>query len=263
MKPHVAASLQRETSKPYYGTFGETFMRKVLALLAVAALATPVFAGILNAGELFYNPALNGTGAVGTSGPFYTSGTPAWLTPANLDMSLSSPIQGIPGFAQFEGTVESFCYNIPAGGMGIAYRINLAANSAPRLVRASVAAANWGGITVSDAGSDGTGSSTPAANSPNWSDGDPYFIERDAVTAAPQWVFRLGTNGTVIDPNGRSALVWFETDGVTCVETSISLLDGGAAGAARVLTVGVPSPAAAGLGLLGLTLVSGLRRRLA
>jgi hypothetical protein len=238
-------------------------MRKIFAILAVAALSTSAFAGVLNAGELFYNPALAGTGAVGQNGPYYTSGTPAWMTPANLHDSLSSPIQGIPGFAQFEGTVESYCYNIPGGGLGIAYRINLAANSAPRLVRASVAASNWDTIQVSDAGADGSGASTPAANNPTWNDGDPYFIERDAVTAAPQWVFRLGTNGTVIDPNGSSALVWFETNGEYCVETSISLLDGGAAGAARVLTVGIPSPAAAGLGMLGLALVSGLRRRLA
>lgn len=240
-------------------------MRKIYALLAAAALAAPVLAAALNPGDVMYNSDLAGSGKAGDGGPYYTNGLPAWAVPANLHASLSSPIAGIPGFAAFTGTVESWCYNIPGGGVGLVYRINLAGNSASRLVRASISSVNWGGVGILDAGSDGSGTSSAVGSAVNWTDGDPYLIERSASPDEnPQWSYRFGTNGTELNPGQSSALTWFATDAVNCSQSSISLLDGGAAGAAHILSVApIPTPAAAGLGLLGLSLAGALRRRLA
>jgi hypothetical protein len=239
-------------------------MRKLSVLLAgIATLAIPAFAAApLPPGTVLYNPALNGTGEIGSTGPFYTGSLPSWVNAGNLEHSLVGNIAGIPGFSQFHGTVESWCYRLDNGNIGLVYRINLAQNSAPRLVRASIAPDGWVGTGILDAGADGSGSSTAATGNTTWGDGDPYFIERDALGLAPSWVFRLGNDGTVLNPGDNSALVFFETDAPDCGEGTISLLDGGAAGAAMILTV-VPSPAAAGLGLLGLSIIGGLRRRLA
>jgi hypothetical protein len=241
-------------------------MKKALiSFAAVAALAIPAFAG-LQMGDVLYNPDLTGTGEIGDGGPYYTSGLPSWLNDNSLKSSLVSPIQGIPGFSQFEGTVESAVHFIngvdASGGLGFSYRINLAGNSAPNLVRASLAAQGWLGVNIFDAGADNSGNTSAATGNTTWTDGDPYFIERDAIAGNPQWTFRLGQDGTTINPNQSSALVWLETDAEIWRESSISLLDGGAAGAARVLTVAIPSPAAAGLGLFGVALAGAFRRRI-
>lgn len=226
-------------------------MRRLLWVLACIGVGSSAFATVLGPGDILFNPALNGTGVPGSSGPFYTLGLPAWLAPANLAVSMSSPIAGIPGFSQFRGTVDSFGYYLngsdTSSGVGVAYRILLTPNSAPNLVRASLGGINWFTPVISDAGSDESGVTSVTGGAQVWSDGDPYFIERDAFTGAPQWLFRLGANGTEIDPNQSSALVWFESAATVFAEVPIALLDGGAAGAARVITI--PEPAA-GLSLL-------------
>lgn len=238
---------------------------RLFASILTVGLTLPAMAGLLP-GQQVYNPDLAGTGEVGDGGPYYTAGLPAWVNGGSLADSLSSPIQGIPGFSMFEGTVDSAVYYVngvdASGGMGFTYRINLAANSAPRLVRAALGPSIWSMITIVDEGADGSGSSTDASGNTTWSDGDPYFIEREATTGAPAWNFRFGTDGTRLDPTDSSALVWFETDASQYNRGgTITLLDGGAAGAARVLTVGIPSPTAGALTLLGSLVLAGLRRR--
>ena len=237
-------------------------MRKLMMLLVVASAIPAFSAAPLSPGGVLYNPQLSGTGEIGSSGPFYSNSLPSWVNAGNLMHSLTSNIVGIPGFAAFQGTVQSWCYRLANGNTGLVYRINLNANSAPRLVRASVGSSGFAGVGVLDAGSDGSGTSTAGAGNTNWTDGDPYFIERDALGLSPQWVYRIGTDGTVLNPSNQSALVFFETDAPGCTEGAISLLDGGAAGAARILTVGIPSPEAASLGITGLFLIGIVRRRL-
>lgn len=236
-------------------------MRKfVLSALAVAAFAAPSFAA-LAPGQVLYNPQLNGTGEIGAGGPFYTSGAPAWLG-GPLLASLVAPIAGIPGFLQFQGTVTSRVAQVSPGVLGFAYQIQLNAQSAPNLVRAALNPIGWNGVNILDTGADGSGVSTNASGNTVWNDGDPYFIERAATPEEnPQWQFRLGSDGTQINKSNRSAWVWFEVQAQSWDDSTISLLDGGAAGASRVLTIVIPSPAAAGLGMLGLALVGALRRR--
>lgn len=238
-------------------------MHKLIITLLAAALATPSFAA-LAPGMMLYNPELAGTGEVGSGGPFYNHLPQGWINPGNLLGSLSSPIVGVPGFAQFSGTVDSAVYQAAPGLLGFTYCIRLDGNSAANLVRASLAALGWTGVVVVDAGSDQSGNSTPGTGNTTWSDGAPYFIERAASPDEnPQWTFRLGTDGTTINANQHSAMVWFTVETEFWQRSTISLLDGGATGAARVLTIGIPSPAAASLGMIGLAIVGSLRRRVA
>ncbi|MGE3180438.1 MAG: hypothetical protein AB7N71_02320 [Phycisphaerae bacterium] len=239
---------------------------RLFASLMTVGLTLPAFAGLLP-GEQVYNSDLAGTGEVGDGGPYYTSGLPAWVNGGSLAASLSSPIAGIPGFSAFMGTVDSAVYYVngvdASAGMGFTYRINLDANSAPRLVRAALGPSIWSSITILDEGADGSGNSTAASGNTTWTDGDPYFIEREATTGAPAWNFRFGTDGTRLDPTNSSALVWFETDAEYFENGgTITLLDGGAAGAARVLTVGIPSPTAGVLTIIGSVVLAGMRRRM-
>ncbi|MDX2200147.1 MAG: hypothetical protein SF069_14390 [Phycisphaerae bacterium] len=236
-------------------------MKRMLSIgMLVGSLSSAAWAGSLPIGGVEFNPFLEGQGITGNTGPFYTEGLPTWLTPGNLLASLSSPIQSISGFLQFRGTVQSFVYNIPFdgkfGGVGFAYRIILNSNSTNNLNRASLGPSFWETANIWDAGSDGSGVSSPVGTSVFWNDGDPFFIERDGFTGAPAWSLRLGTDGTELDAGNRSALVWFATDGVGWTQSDISLLDGGALGAARVLAI--PEPATISLMLLALC---GLRRR--
>ncbi|MGE3180496.1 MAG: PEP-CTERM sorting domain-containing protein [Phycisphaerae bacterium] len=222
-------------------------MRLFTVSMMSLALA-PAALGGLAIGDVQYNPDLSGSGLVGSSGPFYTSGTPSWLDPANLLVSMSSPIMGIPGFEQFVGTVESYAY-LNGNTIGLAYSIHLEPNSADRLVRASVGPEGWSGVSIFETGSDGLGSSTPTTGAVNWSDGDPHFIGRDFVTAAPYWQFRLGNIGSTLDGGQSSSLIWFETNSRQIGEVPITLQDGGAVGGARVLTI--PEPASLALLVFG------------
>lgn len=231
-------------------------MRLLGITLFTSLTATTAWAG-LAIGEVRYNPDLSGSGQVGSAGPFYTDGTPAWLDPGNVIASMSSPISGVPGFGQFVGTVESRAYQNGAT-VGLSYEIVLEPNSADRLVRSSVGPAGWSGVMVPDAGSTGSGSSLATTGPVNWSDGDPHFVSRDAGTGAPYWQFRLGNNGTSINSGQESALIWFETNSTEIGETTITLQDGGVVGGALVLSI--PEPASLSL-LLGGAALFLIRRR--
>ena len=236
-------------------------MRKhVIGVGLALAIALPASAAMLPMGGQHYNPVVSGTGQVGSAGPFYTAGTPAWLVPANLIASLSSPIMGVPGFSAYSGTVDSWIYNAGLNRLGFAYRINLDAASAGRLVRASESNPFWQNVTVFDAGADGGGTSTPESGL-GWSNGDPFFIERESSLGTPAWDYRHSTCGTTLNPNQSSAIVWFETSARSYMQFgSISLIDGGALGAARILSV-IPAPQSALLGVVGVLMACVLRRQ--
>lgn len=243
-------------------------MRKILGSLAILGLASIANAG-LAIGDLQFNPDCAASGQIGDGGPYYVSGTPAWLNDANLIDSLTSPISGVPGFAQFAGFVDSFAYEITppsdagdGGTVGFVYRIRLAGTGADRLVRAALNPEIWASIDVTEAGADASGISTAALGALNWTDGDPYFIGRDDEVGNPYWQFRLGNHGTVVNRNQNSALIFFATNAQPNQITNLSqitLQDGGAVGGAQVISV--PEPAA--FALLGsgfLWLLVGRRR---
>lgn len=239
-------------------------MKRLLCTFSALTFAASAYAGF-ELGDLRFNPVLDGTGLVGDGGLYYNTGTPAWLDASNLLVSLSSPIEGVPGFAQFRGFVDSFAYRISDESVGLVYRIRLAGNSADRLVRAALGPEGWSSLSVFDAGAEGSGNSATQSGAITWTDGRPYFIARDDVNGSPSWNYRFGPNGTVINRNQQSGLTWFETSatpGEVGPRGRITLQDGGAIGGALIITV--PEPVSS-IGLIGtgagMFLLSRLRRR--
>lgn len=228
-------------------------MRRFISAILIASASSVALAN-LNNGDIVYNPAL----AV-PPGPTYTVGTPAWLNAGGLLASLSGAISN-----DFTGVVDSYVYALNgvdgSGGLGFVYRISLAAGSNSGLVRGSLAPTGWAPVTIADAGSNESGASTQVGGS-GWTDGDPYFIERDFTTSAPAWQFRVGALGTRLDAGNSSALVWFETDATVWQRSEIDLLDSGLSGESPVLAP-IPAPAAIGLGAFGLALLGHNRRKL-
>lgn len=233
-----------------------------VALGSLAFLAAPAMAD-LNPGQVFENPNEVLPGPL-----YYTDGLPAWYVGAPV-ASMLAPITGAGG-VPFTGTppaagVLSEVYYVngvdETGGLGFIYQFELdAASPGTAMVRASFATAQWYKFTIFDTGSDNSGTSTVRAGGSNtWTDGDPYFIERQ-FTGAPgiQWNGALG--GTQINRGQISAIVWFETDAPKYEISTVSLLDGGATGVAAIFSPYIPSPSAAVLGLIG-TAIVGLRRR--
>ncbi len=218
----------------------------LLAILAAVSYAAP----------LPPNVTLTKPG-VGLPPPNYTVGLPSYFTPANLVKTLVAPMT-----IDFVGTVTTQVYTNNVGGYTFAYVFqNNGTGAAPDLVRATFDPANWGNVTITDAGADGSGLSTPAGQAPNWSNGDPYLIARADLASGtyPFLQWRVANVGTVIAPGDRSSVIWLETGTASFTFSSLGLLDGGRVGKAQVLVV--PAPAAALLGALGLGMIGWLRRR--
>lgn len=233
--------------------------------LVVLATAAGVRAD-LNPGDNFQNPDLVALP------PNYTDGLPGWYggsQAASLISAIAPPTLGTP----FVGNVRSevwFVNGVDAsGGLGFVYQFTLDPSySADGLESASFSPAQWGLFTISDTGSDNSGTSSavappaiPPAGFTNWSDGDPYTIRRDAGTGAPEIRWTGTAGGTTIEGGQSSALIWFETNATMWTNGIVTLLDGGVGGSAIILTPAIPEPAGATLGLLGLGLMTQIRRR--
>jgi hypothetical protein len=235
-------------------------------IMALALTVGPASAD-LNPGDTFQNPELV------TLPPHYTSGLPAWYVGApvaSLTGEMQPPTLGIP----FTGEVVSEVFFVngldASGGLGFAYQFKLRADfTADGMEAASMAPNGWGMFNIFDTGADGSGVSTPVPPGgmpppgfENWADGDPYSIQRDALTGAPEirWTGALG--GTELRGGQRSSIIWFETDAPEWTTSVVTLLDGGVGGSALILAP-IPEPTATVLGFVGLAAVALLKRRFA
>lgn len=230
--------------------------RKIIWLALVVSLltsASALAAASLPLGGTLYKPGNSPPGQTD-----YSTQLPAYCTSANQVAQLfESPIL-LPGGAQgmFHGHVTSTAYRNPAGGLTFTYLFsNTGPGSAPVIVVASFLAQDWFAAQITDAGSDGTGSSG-TNDSPEWTDGDPYLIFRTS-NGSVEFNWLVGITGTVIGPGDHSALIWLETDALNYRTSLVALADGGAVGQAAALTA--PEPATLILLATGVILL--LRRR--
>jgi hypothetical protein len=205
----------------------------------------------INPGDVYYNPNL--TSLV----PHYNTSMPMWASGGFADELVAS-ISG-----DFVGQVTSRVYFLNGmdgqEGLGFTYQVDVEAPPDAGLVRASWSDA-WQGLTVMDTGAFGPGSSTSATGATVWSDGKPYWIERDGGGAMAFQLRGVDLSGTVLNGGDESATVWWTVDAPDWRESEVELLDSALSGEAATL-VAVPSPGASALGIVGFMAVASLSRR--
>jgi hypothetical protein len=225
-----------------------------LALAAGLMTSVPVMAAAsLPLGGTLYRPGSSQPGQTD-----YSTQLPGYCTAINQVAQLfESPILLGPGSqGMFNGHVTSTAYRNPAGGLTFTYLFsNTGPSSDPVIVVASLLKQDWLAPQITDAGSDGAGSSG-TNDSPEWTNGDPYFIFRGS-DGVLEFDWLVGTTGTVIGPGDQSALIWIETNTLNYRTSLVGLADGGAVGQAAVIAA--PEPATLMLLAAGAMLL--LRRR--
>ncbi len=224
--------------------------------------APPVGAGDGPAASTEVPAALGGIGGVagGALHPTFTT-----LVGSNL----GAPLTGAP---TMQGFVDSWVFSDSADpttrtGLLFAYQWTRTIGDTA-LVRATIGDPSnpWLGVTITDAGADGSGSSTLGGTAgQEWTDGDPNFLLRDPGPVAGgegltvQW--RAVSGGTVLVANNTSSIAWFLTDATNFTLTDVGNLDGGVTADSRALAPAVPEPGTLALLGFGLAGIGAVRRR--
>ncbi|HEV3418627.1 MAG TPA: PEP-CTERM sorting domain-containing protein [Pirellulales bacterium] len=192
--------------------------------------------------------------------PYYTAG-PVPAQYSNLLISTPFPylFTGGPTGA-FTGAVTSSVYQDPISkNLAFAYKFtnNFNATTSPNeIVRITIndPSQPWAGVTISDAGADGTGSSTPQG-AISWTTGDPFDLDRDPSFSDPGIQFKVLSNGTQLNSSSTtsdsSSTIWFATNAKSFRPTGVGLSDGGDTGTGQAYGPAVPEPATLLLLLMG------------
>jgi hypothetical protein len=195
----------------------------------------------LSPGEILFKEHPSVSGAPKYSNEFTTGG-------AMIDQ-LVSPIIG----DEFLGSVTTQIFAEPGTGfLTFQYRIELDDRNKAPVVRATMG--DWSGITILDAGADGSGMSGTFDPAPEWLDGDPLYIARDPFSQGLTFQWREGSPtgllGTVIGSGDTSSVLFFSTNVTQYVLGEIDLIDTAVTGEAQVF-VPIPEPGSLGLILAG------------
>jgi len=234
-------------------------MKRTTAIIAVAVVA--IFGSAALASPLPPGSSLDKPGtSPALPGPnYYTIGLPSYFLPVNLVTSLTAPI--VPSAGNITGTVISTVYMNPSNSQ-LTFEYKFTNTGADELIRAAFDLSHWAGVTITDAGADGSGSSYAGTVLPTWTNGDPIFIGRDA-TAYPYIQWRADSKGTsLVGPSsGLSSNIWFSTNATAYQVGYTGLSDGGAISSANVLGPNVPEPITMVTLLLGMGGMAVRRRR--
>lgn len=212
----------------------------VLLTLAFAVTASvPAFAANpLPPGTSLYKP-----GTVPALGPpNYSTSLPSYFVAGNI---VGGPLASAytPLTPDIAGVLTSTVYRNPATGF-LGFQYHFTSTGASDLIRATIAGAPWLGVAITDAGADGSGSSTVGTVAPFWTDGDPNFIQRNPVAFGDgltiQW--RALSKGTALRAGDSSSSIFVETNWETFQVVSVGLLDSGAVSTARAFAPGPIHP---------------------
>ena len=193
----------------------------VLSLALVgSAMAVPT---PLNPVATAYKPST--TPALPT--PSYQPTLPTYCVLANQVANLVSPLAG-----GISGTVESWVYYDPATGDAETgektFVYQFIHTGGPAVARASMGGGYWNNVNITDCGADHSGTSRAAAATPNWTDGDPTYLERLSDWGIGIQFLGQGQIGTdLLNPSGTSSQIFFETEYNSFALASASVIDGG------------------------------------
>jgi hypothetical protein len=218
---------------------GLTFRAALLLVLMASALDSIARAD-LNPGQVQYNPALS------PPFPFFTPSYVSGPLPAAFNFPVVSTNFPYNYNGQkdgsFVGWVTSSIFANAQGQFAFTYVFNNLhpGDGAPLtdIVRATISDPTnpWTGFRILNAGSDRSGHST-AVNGffGDWSNGDPFSIQRDGTDNGIAINFNPLNSGTQLNstPNDQSALIWLTTDATFARLTNVGLSDNGHVGAAQ------------------------------
>ena len=226
----------------------------LIALIALAALAPAVVFANFNPGDTEYNPVLNANPFFLT--PNYTLGAAPEATYNIPVASLTSPYNYVasnPNQA-YSGSITTTVRANAAGQLLFEYKLdNEMPPGNPPATRIDRFTINdptdpWAGVTITQAGSDTSGLSTPVTTGPfgSWTTGNPFSYQRDAVDQGISTNFTFGGSGTQLTfspaRNDTSAVLWFVTTATSFRRTNVGLTDNGTVGTANALAPQVPEP---------------------
>jgi hypothetical protein len=225
--------------------------RIVLFGMLALVVAAPAFAAesLAPEGTSYYSGSSAG-------GPYYSNALPADVIPANLQTTLSSTYTATGETSTIVGTLVSEVYKDPVTGfLTFVYQDTVSPTSTESVVRLTLADL-WldAGLSITDHGADGSGSSTPAADA-HWSNGDPRFMIWEAQDINIQFRSPVGagTEGTVLAPPGDySANMFFATNATSYTTANAGISDGVTANAPYLGPGAVPEPSSIALLLAGL-----------